>query len=83
MEQKGTWGTRWGFLQKFSVRPGLGEVEGCMFVKYGWTPARLCDPILCWKSGMDPSWVILEEFWLETGIMMCSGHQMEVWSGGN
>ena len=32
---------------------------------------------------MDPSSVILEDFWLETGIVMCSDHQIEVWSGGN
>ena len=27
---------------------------------------------------MDPSSVILEEFLLEIGIVMCSGHQMKV-----
>ena len=37
----------------------------------------------CWKSGMEPRSVILEEFWLESGIVMCLGHHMEVWSGGN
>ena len=32
---------------------------------------------------MNPSSVILEEFWLGTGIVMCSGHPIEVWLGGN
>ena len=48
MEWKGTRGMSWGFPQKFSVGPGLGEVEGCMVGKSGWTPARLCTPIFCW-----------------------------------
>ena len=30
MEWKGNWRTRWGFSRKFSVGPGLGEVEVCM-----------------------------------------------------
>ena len=54
-----------------------------MVVKFGWNPARLYYPFFCWKSGMDPSSVILEEFWLETRIVVCSVHQMEVCSGGN
>ena len=32
---------------------------------------------------MDPSSVILEDFWLETVRVMCSGHQMEVGLGGH
>ena len=69
----------WGFPQKFSFRTGLVEVEGCMVGKHGWTPARIYDPGFCWKSGMNPRSVILEEFGSETGRVMCLGHQMEVW----
>ena len=30
MERKGAWGMRWGFPQKISVGPELGEVVGCV-----------------------------------------------------
>ena len=29
---------------------------------------------------MDPGWVILKDFWLETVMVMRSGDQMELWS---
>ena len=34
--------------------------------------------VFCWKSGMDPSSVIFEYFWLGTVIVMCLDHHMEV-----
>ena len=47
MEWKETRGMRWGFPRKISVGPGIGEVEGCMVGKHGWTPAQICDPGFC------------------------------------
>ena len=58
----------WGFPQKFSGRPGLGEMEGCMVRKSGCTPARLCVPGSCWKFRMYPS------------SAMCSGFLLEIWN---
>ena len=34
-------------------------------------------------GNLDPRSLVFEELWLETGIVMCSGHHVEVWSGGN
>ena len=76
-------GHKIGVSSEFSVGSGLGKVEGCMVGKSGLTPAHLCDPGFCWRSGIDPRSVILEDFWLGTGVVMFLGHQMEVWLGGN
>ena len=51
---KGTQGMRWGFPQKFSVRPELREVEGWMVGKSEWTPARVCAQDFCWKFWIGP-----------------------------
>ena len=54
LEWKGTWSMRWGFPQKFSVKPELREVEGWMVGKSERTPARVCAPGFCWNFWNGP-----------------------------
>ena len=50
-----------------------------MVGKSEWTPAQIYPLDFFGNSVMEPSLVILEDFWLGTGVVMFLGHQMEVW----
>ena len=82
MKWKGTWGMIRGVPRKFSVGPGIGEVEGCMVEKKPIDPSSAMCSMFLLEILNGTQVGDLEELWLETGRVISLGHQMEVWSGG-